>query len=115
MTTSNLQSLGPKIIEKRGNRGIRDVAQEIGVSPATLNRIENGNVPDLETFRKICLWLKIDPGDMLGFKVERSENDPIAVHFRKDRTTDIETAKALASMILAADRAFAHQEKLRGS
>ena len=34
--------------------------KEIGISKATLSRIENGNMPDLLTFFKIVKWLKTD-------------------------------------------------------
>ena len=48
-----LKSLGRKITDKRGANGIRAAAAEIGISPATLSRVERGNLPDLETFKKI--------------------------------------------------------------
>jgi len=54
MPRLTLQALGRKLLDKRGNRGIRDVAQEIGISPATLSRVERGYLSDLETFGKIC-------------------------------------------------------------
>jgi len=34
--------------------------KEIGISKATLSRIENGSMPDLLTFFKIVKWLKTD-------------------------------------------------------
>lgn len=38
--------------------GLRELAVDIGVSAATLSRIENGNFkPDLVTFKKILDWL----------------------------------------------------------
>lgn len=48
------------IILKRSlkNRmGMRECAKEIGISPATLSRIERGNMPDLITYAKVCKWL----------------------------------------------------------
>lgn len=33
-------------------------ASEIGISKATIHRVENGANPDLETFVKICTWLE---------------------------------------------------------
>ena len=38
-------------------RVIRDVAKEMGVSPATLLRIEQGKPCESGTFAKILLWL----------------------------------------------------------
>ncbi len=110
MAKLSLQTLGRKIIEKRGNRGIRDVAQEIGVSPSTLSRIERGNLPDLETFGKICKWLEVNPADILGIKTSQASQPQALVHFRKEHTVTPETAKALADMILSAQRAFVFSE-----
>lgn len=36
---------------------LRGLASEIGISAATLMRIEHGRVPDLETWTKIQTWL----------------------------------------------------------
>ncbi len=91
----------------RGERGVREVAKEIGISPATLSRIERGNVPDLDTFGKVCRWLRIDPSEVLGVESRVGTARPTAtVHFRKDQTIDPQTAQALAQLILAAQRAL---------
>lgn len=37
---------------------LRAAAKEIGISPATLSRIENGNKPDIDSFCQICDWLE---------------------------------------------------------
>lgn len=37
--------------------GVRDLAKEIGVSPATLSRIENGGECDGKVLIKILAWL----------------------------------------------------------
>lgn len=39
--------------------GLRDAAKKIEISPATLSRCENGKIPDLLTYAKLCRWLKI--------------------------------------------------------
>src|SRR5438552_12957068 len=104
-----LQTLGPKLLEKRGDRGIREVAAEIGISAATLSRVERGHLPDLETFKKICKWLGVDPGEVFGFSPSPASSQPtpaVAVHFKKDRSLEPATAQALAQMILAAQRAW---------
>ena len=61
-----LESLGRLVAKKRGDRGIRAAASEIGISPSTLSRVENGHLPDLENYRKICAWLGIDPANVVG-------------------------------------------------
>ena len=51
--------LGALIADYRyaNNLGVREVAKEIGTSPATLSRIENGKPFDSDTMAKIMLWL----------------------------------------------------------
>ena len=110
MPKLTLKSLGRKITERRGANGIRAAAAEIGVSPATLSRVERGNLPDLETFKKICSWLAVDPGEVLGFKPAPKTDAPVAVHFKKESAIQPDTARALAEMILAAQRAMHTQE-----
>jgi transcriptional regulator with XRE-family HTH domain len=106
-----LQTLGRRLSEKQGDRGVRKTAAEIGISPATLSRVERGYMPDLETFGKICRWLEIDPGEVLGIKAAPAAVAPkVAVHFRKDREISPRTAKALANLILAAQRALLYSE-----
>lgn len=41
------------------NIGIREAAKQIGISPATLSRCENENVPTLISYVNICKWLKV--------------------------------------------------------
>jgi DNA-binding Xre family transcriptional regulator len=106
MPKLTLQTLGRKLIEKRGAMGIREAAQEIGVSPATLSRVERGHMADLETFGKICRWLNVDPGEVLGVSASAADRPRIGVHFRKDQALKPGTAHALAQMILAAQRAL---------
>ena len=113
MTTPTLRTLGRKLREKRGNRGIRAVAVEVGTSPATLSRVERGHLPDLETFGKVCRWLGVDPGEVLRFKKPRAGLEggtAAAVHFKKDHTVSPNTAGALAKLILAAQRAVLASE-----
>jgi len=107
MPKINLQAIGRKLLERRGERGVREVAREIGISPATLSRVERGFLPDVETFGKICRWLAVDPGEILGVTSTRRQGPAIGVHFRKDEALAPQTAKALAKMILAAQRALA--------
>lgn len=108
----SLENLGRLIAEKRGQAGIRAAALEIGISPATLSRVENGHLPDLENFRLICRWLDVDPNQILGFASSSRSGASEArasVHFRKRKTTSPQTAAALAKLILHAQRALAAQ------
>jgi transcriptional regulator with XRE-family HTH domain len=111
MPKLSLQSLGRLALDRRGRRGIRETAAEMGISAATLSRVERGFMPDLETFGKICKWLKIDPGSVLGIEpTQVNQQSQLSVHFRKDQVIAIETAQALAQMILAAQRALMQSE-----
>lgn len=101
-TPPSLESLGSLISEKRGRAGLRATAAAIGVSPATLSRIENGHLPDLANFRRICHWLEIDPAAVLGFDTESMNRPVVSVHFRKTNTMSLQTGSALAEMIQAA-------------
>lgn len=113
MSSINLRSLGPKLKRERGGRGIREVANEIGISPATLSRVERGKLPDLDTFALICKWLKIDPADVLGIPTSRGKDDRLyaSAHFRANRTPSPELAEALANMILATQEMLSEEHR----
>ena len=80
------------------------------MSPATLSRVERGHLPDLDTFGKVCKWLGVDPGEVLRVKPSVTARPKVAVHFRKDRELAPATARALAELILAAQRALMASE-----
>ena len=106
---------GALIARRRGGRGIRAAAAEADVSSATLSRVDNGHMPDLLTFAKICRWLDVDPREFLGFDLEEtSVQTKTLAHFRKKKTVSKETAVALGELILAAQRALqARQDLIR--
>ncbi len=121
----NFRDLAAMVRAKRGKRGLRDVARDIGeVSASTLSRIEQGKVPDLGTFTRICQWLGV-PSERFMIGAEHSPGvaestapyfpnssihtpDIVAAYLRADRTLDPDTAEALVKMIqlayAAADR-----------
>src|SRR6185437_16487237 len=104
----NILKLSKLLIEKRGERGVREFAREIGISAATLSRIERGKLPDIETFGKLCSVLKLDPAEIL--EVQGVETHPVAssptavaaVHFKADAHYTPQAAQDLAALILAA-------------
>lgn len=113
----SLLRLGSLLRERRGGRGVRDVATEIGVSPATLSRVEAGKLPDLLTFRKLCTWLKVDPATILeipdepGLRPVTPPSPAAAVHLRADVLLAPEAASDLAHLILAAQRELARRAR----
>jgi transcriptional regulator with XRE-family HTH domain len=103
LTIENLKDL---VVERRGTLGVRAAAKEIGISPSTLSRIENGHVPDLATFASICRWLGKDPNQFLGMQPATSSTSAATVHLRKKKTTSKDTATALGAMIIRAQEAL---------
>ena len=105
------QYLAALIKTKRGNRGLREIAQEIGdVSPSTLSRIENGKIPDMDTFLRICDWLQVSSEEFIKETDEQphteiSTVDRIEGYLRADRELDPEMANALAKLMKAAYKA----------
>jgi hypothetical protein len=76
-------------------------------------RIENGRVPDLGTFGKVCKWLDIDPRPLLGLQSKLEVNEEptvnqVSAHLKLDQNPKPETVNALAKMIL-------HAAKIRRS
>jgi DNA-binding Xre family transcriptional regulator len=106
MPKISLETLGRLAVAKRADLGVRAAAKEIGISPATLSRVERGYLPDLDTFGKICRWLEVDPGQVLGVTRSTSSTPKVAVHFKKQATLTPATAQALAQLVLAAHRAW---------
>lgn len=106
----NIEEFAARIREQRGKRGLREVAQEIGeISASTLSRIENGNIPDLDTFIRVCRWLGVAPNAFIIGETsidasqttseQESKKTLIKAYLRADRTLDPKTAEALVRMI----------------
>ena len=45
-----------RLWRKMADLGIREAAQEMGISPATLSRVERGGDVDGKTLAKIIMW-----------------------------------------------------------
>lgn len=54
--------LSQRFASRRGDRPLREVAEEIGVSASTLSRLENRQNIDLVTFSKVKDWLDAADG-----------------------------------------------------
>jgi len=102
VSRKTLETLGISVRRKRGERRLREVARDIGISPATLMRIEEGRIPDLQTFVRVCRWMQADPAEYLGLPRQTRVEQPLSVHFKVDRALAPRTAEALAQMVMLA-------------
>lgn len=102
-STLNTELLSGMLKDKRGSTGLRAIAAEIGgVSASTLSRIEQGKIPDVDTFVKICNWLEVSTDTfILGDtnKKEVSNQEQVVAHLRADRELSKETADMLIRMV----------------
>lgn len=88
---------------KRGDLGLRTAADQIGITHTTLSRVEAGNLPDLNTFIKICKWLGVQPNEVLGFAGDSAGAPPASLpvaHYRAKKTMGTKTAQHLAELIV---------------
>jgi transcriptional regulator with XRE-family HTH domain len=105
----DIKKLAALVQTKRGERGLRETAKDIGgVSASTLSRIEQGNVPDLETFMRLTSWLGVSADDFLIGQArlrQKTGGELCEAHLRADRTLPPEAIDALAQMIRFAYKA----------
>lgn len=94
------KKLSEMIKSKRGSIGLRKLASQIGISASTLSRVEQGNLPDIDTYIKLCDWLDVSTD---FFKNDKDNNinvkGGVIAHLRADKTLPSETAEALIQMI----------------
>ena len=88
------------IKSKRGNIGLRQLSSEIGISPSTLSRIEQGNLPDIDTYMTLCKWLEVSPDFFTNNDaIDTNTKAGVIAHLRADKILPSETAEALIQMI----------------
>jgi transcriptional regulator with XRE-family HTH domain len=105
MPNIDTQKLSEMIRSKRGEKGLREIAKEIGdVSSSTLSRIEQGNLPDIDTYVRLCKWLEV-PTDFFTENATDTTERKIVAHLRADKALPKETAEALIKMIKLAYKA----------
>lgn len=117
-----INELAALLKSRRGGLGLREAAEQIGdVSASTLSRIEQGKVPDLETFVKICRWLGepterfLEPETHTGKKDRKNEDEEIIMaHLRADKLLDPQTKTSLEHLIRMAYLAAKEAEKKQG-
>ncbi|WP_375505659.1 helix-turn-helix domain-containing protein [uncultured Nostoc sp.] len=107
-TYLDIERLAALVRNKRGTRGLREASAEIGnVSPSTLSRVENGSMPDMETFITLCNWLKVWPGDLFLSDHKQQQLDTaeeIVILILGDKNLEPNTAYALAQIVRATYR-----------
>ena len=112
MSTLNTQLLASMIKSKRGKKGLRDTADEIEISAATLSRVEQGNLPDVETFLRLCKWLKVSTDTFVSgtkkSESEISEKEKLVYQLRSSRELDSDTINAMIGMV---DMAFTKKKR----
>ncbi len=102
----NTHLLATMIKKKRGDQGLRAVAEEIEVSAPTLSRIEQGKVPDVDTFLKVCRWLGEPPATfaieampVTKRTVQESTRNIVIANLRADKELSQETINVLVDVI----------------
>lgn len=95
--------LAQMVKSKRGNKGLREVAEEMGsVSASTLSRVEQGKLPDIDTFFRICKWLDVPSDSFSTVSVQKSKTgarNELIAKLREDRFLDPQVSSSLISMI----------------
>lgn len=87
------------IKSKRGKQGLRATALEIGISAPTLSRIEQENLPDIETYVKICEWLKVPTDYFTSVTTGENTQDVVIASLRADKTLSQKTVESLVNFI----------------
>lgn len=102
-STLNTELLAGMLKNKRADKGLRVISEEIGnVSAATLSRIEQGKIPDVDTFIRICKWLEVATDTFIvGDKKKESisTHERVIAHLRAERELKTETVNMLIQMI----------------
>src|SRR5437764_15496228 len=93
------KALAESLRLKRGKRGLREISEEMnGIGISTLSRIENGKIPDVETFLAICHWLGVSPSEFIKKSDENMATETsheVEDHLRADQILDPELAQLL--------------------
>lgn len=101
MHSIKIDALAKMIKQKRGDQGLREVAKVIGISVSTLSRVENGNLPDIDSYMKLCKWLEVSV-DFFTYgpqKGNESTKQMVVANLRADKTLPKEISEALIKMI----------------
>ena len=105
----DLEALVAAVDAQRKSKGFswRQVAKEAEVSPSTLTRMQQGKLPDINTFSALVQWLHIPAERFMvqGHPVPKKSPNPMAVAstlLRGKREVSPRAAKALEELVQAA-------------
>lgn len=104
----DVASLVAALNAQREARGIswRKLATEAGVNPSSLTRMQQGKLPDVNTFTALTHWLRMPAEEfMTGSTEGRAKPHPLAVAstlLRGKREMTPEALKALDELVQAA-------------
>ncbi len=102
MSTLNISLLSDMVKTRRGAKGLRDTAKEIGeISASTLSRIEQGKVPDVDTFMKLCDWLQVSADTFFNNTSQKAVQ--VNAHLRAEKELPPNTVNALIKLINLAE------------
>lgn len=97
----DITRLSEMIRTKRGENGYRKASKIVGLSASTIEKIEKGRSPDLESYFKLCNWLGVSV-DYFRIRDEEksySHKDSIIQLFKSDTFLDRDVANALVKMV----------------
>src|ERR1700738_1789797 len=101
------EEFAARLHEKRLARGLslRQAAQEAGVSPTTLSRVERGDhLPDRENLLQLANWdgmtldqVALNPAEhnVIVHNADESTVEAVALHLRADKDLDPKDAQIL--------------------
>lgn len=100
---------------KTDSLSLRDVADQIGVSAPTLQRVEAGQPPNSANLIRIAEWLQLPVEELLK-KGKKPTNQlatvaQIEVHLRADPNLSAEAAEAIADSVQKLYAAFSKQNR----
>jgi transcriptional regulator with XRE-family HTH domain len=112
-TTFDLNRLAKELTDKLKERelSLRQAAEEVGCSPATLSRIAKGSeaetIPDTENLLRVLSWLGKSLGDFDSSRTPRASSlTDVEVHLRALQGLAEKDREALVAMVRAAHDVF---------
>lgn len=115
-TANRLKELSATLRAHREKYGLSlsEVAEETGVSTATLSRIENAKFyPKLETLSVLCNWMQVPLSQFAPSTTEVDERETlekVEAHFRADAKLSQEAAEEIVRVMRGLYRLHAKEQ-----